>query len=90
MNEKQMKEFLEFKAPDYSDEEIGYRRGYCHGIIAAKKNPNLCLEDAYLWRYSDQDCAPPGSAYDGMHLHGLRRDETHRFFINTMKKMANE
>ena len=78
-------EFIEF-----TNSEESYRRGYCHGFLAALRNPELTIQEVYSWRNSNEETAPPGSAFAGMKIQGLRKDEEHRFFVNTLKENWSE
>lgn len=71
---------------ELSDREESYRRGYCHGFLAAKRT-DVTQEEIYEWRHSNQLTAPPGSCLEGMKLNGLTKADEHRFFINRLKPM---
>lgn len=78
-------EFIEF-----SNSEEAYRRGYCHGFLAALRNPELTVKEVYAWRNGNEETAPPGSALAGMKMQGLRKDEEHRLFVNMLKENWSE
>ena len=75
---------------ELSMSEESYRRGYCHGFLAARRNPELTQEECYAWRHGQDLTAPPGSSMEGMQLHGLTKDDEHRFFINKLKDQWND
>ena len=72
--------------PKWSDHEEGYRKGYAHGFQAARDNPDIDIWKVQKWRHSDEETAPPGSELEGYKLHGLKKDEEHRYFENAVKK----
>lgn len=72
------------KMPDFTEVEKAYRRGYSHGFLAAKRT-DVTEEEVYQWRHGDDQTAPPGSCFEGKHMHGLTNDDPHRFFINRLK-----
>ena len=71
---------------EFSKQEEAYRRGYHQGFSAARENYDLDISEVAEWRYGNSETAPPGSGLEGMHLHGLKKEETHRFFVNRLDK----
>jgi len=70
--------------PEFTDVEEAYRRGYSQGVHAA----NLGLvttEEAYSWRNGIKETGAPGTIFKEEHMHGLTKNDPHRFFLNTMK-----
>lgn len=76
------KEIIEM---EFSEKEESYRRGYSQGFLAARKNPDISIQEVYAWRNSDDETAPPGSCFEGQYMHGLKKNEQHRFFIDRLK-----
>lgn len=75
---------------EFTNSEESYRRGYCHGFLAARNNPEMTVQECYDWRHG-QDCtAPPGSSMAGTKLDGLTKNDEHRFFINKLKENWND
>jgi hypothetical protein len=49
--------------PPLTSEEESYRRGYCHGFIAAQRT-TVTLKEIYAWRNSREESVAPGSQFD--------------------------
>jgi len=50
--------------PDLSPEEIIFRRGFTHGIVAA--NNGVSIDEANDWRHNGEvNTTPPGVPYPG-------------------------
>ncbi len=43
-----------------------YRRGYHHGFITGRTQPDVTENEIRLWRYSDDKICPPGSPMEGV------------------------
>jgi len=78
-------EEINYRPTEFSEMEQSYRRGYCHGFLAARRNPELKEEKVYGWRYSDNETGPPGSAGDGVEMEGLKKGEEDKFFIRKLE-----
>ncbi len=44
-------------------EELAYRRGFTHGVLAASNR--VTLKQAYEWRNSREATCPPGTPFAG-------------------------
>jgi len=61
------------KKPDFTDEEIGFRRGFAHGVGAAHRG--ITVKEANDWRNSNDLTCPPGTGCAGAELQGLTKKE---------------
>jgi hypothetical protein len=75
------------KKSHFTKEEQAYRRGYCHGFVAAQNNSDITREEVDAWRHGQDETAPPGSALEGIYMEGLRENNKDEFFLNKQKKM---
>ena len=80
-----LKELLEEEHVPFTKEEQAYRRGYCHGFLAAIRNDDLTWQDVYAWRNGNDETGPPGSVFSGIYMDGLRQNNKNEFFINTLE-----
>ena len=58
------KEATTIEERPFTDEEIGFRRGYMQGFFAGKHS-SATVEEVSQWRYGDETTAPPGSGMAG-------------------------
>lgn len=84
MTKEEMQEYLkEPQRPEFTEQEESYRRGFSHGVLAAIKS-GVTIEEAYQWRHGMEENGSPGSLMNKIKLHGLTKDEPHRFFLNRL------
>lgn len=84
-----VREILEEVDPDFTFKEQSYRRGYCHGFLAARRNPELTWQIIYAWRNGEDETSPPGSVFSDIFMDGLRVNCEDEFFIDKIKKKRN-
>lgn len=85
LSKEDLKEMMnETERPEFTKREQAYRRGFCHGVCAARRS-DITIKEAYDWRHGKDETAPPHSAYAGTKLHGLTEVEPHQFFMEKPK-----
>jgi hypothetical protein len=57
---------------DWTDEEKGYRRGFSHGVSAARRG-DVTIRQAVEWENSNLCTCPPGTGMAGQELPGLTK-----------------
>lgn len=58
------------KKPDFIEEEIGYRRGYSHGVAHALRG-KVTNEDVREWISSGRLTGAPGTDFEDLEMQGL-------------------
>ena len=86
MQDKDFKEFMEWKPVNFTERELSYRKGFHQGFFAARNNPEISEDQVKKWRYSENKTAPPGSSFSGKDMNGLTKEDEHRFFENRVKE----
>lgn len=71
MNKPNKEDIVE--KPNFTDEEIGFRRGFAHGV-AAHARGGVTVKQADIWRNSSDLTCPPGTGLAGLRLNGLTRE----------------
>lgn len=67
------------KKPNFTDEEIGYRRGYTHGVYYALLG-KVTNEDVKEWIRSFRLTGAPGTCFEKLTLLGLVKEEVQPAF----------
>lgn len=55
----------EMHLPPLSREEEAYRRGYHHGFVFSRSQPDVAEHEVRDWRNSKKMICPPGSPFEG-------------------------
>ncbi len=62
------------KYPDFTEEEIGYRRGYSHGVSNALRG-KVTTKEVLEWIRSGRLTGAPGSSLEKVELRGLTKED---------------
>ncbi len=58
--------FKEQDARTLTKDEENYRRGFCQGFEASRRNPKITVTEVYLWKDNKDLTGPPGSYFSGV------------------------
>ena len=74
------------KENNMNEIEEAYKRGYHHGFVFGRTQPDVTENEVRNWRYSNDDICPPGSPMEGI----SRRPSSFEDALNSLPLSKDE